>query len=96
MSANQLLSLAAFLAMSVTAFKRLRPGEPPVRLFSLQSVPFAFLFWIALIAGAWIALAPNDIQNAQGVRPRRHRRDNPGFAGGDLHDHLSRASEVAA
>jgi hypothetical protein len=65
-SANQLLSLAVFLVMTVTAFKQLRPGEPPVRLFSLQSIPFAFLFWIALTAGAWIALAPTDIRNGRG------------------------------
>jgi len=65
-SPGQLLSLAVFVAMALTAFKRLRPGEPPVRLFSYQSISFAFLFWIALTIAAWKALAPADVNNAQG------------------------------
>ena len=66
MSPSQLLSLAVFVAMAITAFKQLRPGEPPVRLFSYESTSFAFLFWIALSIGAWKALAPADMNNARG------------------------------
>ena len=66
MSPNQMLPLAVFLAMAFTAFKRLRPGEPAVRFFSPHSVPFAFLFWIALTIGAWASLAPAAIQNSRG------------------------------
>jgi hypothetical protein len=66
MSPNQLLPLAVFLIMAATAFRQLRPEEPPVRFFSLKSVPFAFLFWIALTLGAWAALSRPDIQNTRG------------------------------
>jgi hypothetical protein len=63
---SQLLSLGAFLAAAVIAFSSLRPGEPPVRFFTRQSIPFAFLFWIALTAATWMALAPGDIRDTGG------------------------------
>ena len=66
MTSNQLLSLAAFIAMAFLAFSRLRPGEPSVRLFTVQSIPFVFIFWIGLTAGAWKALAPTDVDESQG------------------------------
>ncbi|MGN6155838.1 MAG: hypothetical protein ACTHN4_08895 [Sphingomicrobium sp.] len=66
MDSDNLLSLAAFLAIAFVAFRQLRTDQPPVRLFSLQSVPFAFMFWVGISAAAWAALAPADIHDTSG------------------------------
>jgi hypothetical protein len=61
--ANNLFGLLAFLSVAFVAFRQLRVGEPPVRLFSVRSVPFAFIFWIGAAAGIWDVFPPKDMQD---------------------------------